>query len=255
MIVSIGKRELFAIGMVLAVLPALYFVLWRGQENAAVSGKAPAEEKIKERTVVIIDAGHGGFDGGAVSPDGVAEAEINLAVAKDLALVLAFLGENTALTRQEDISLDTGSGSTVRQRKVEDLKQRTAFVEQFPQGVLLSIHQNSLPSVPSVHGAQAFFNPAGEGLGQCIQQELNAVINDREKQARAMDPSVYLLSHTRHPSVLIECGFLSNGAETERLQSPEYQRRLALTIAAGYLRWQEEDHAGQDDLLLHGVRQ
>ena len=234
MFVVIKKRDLLAVGLLLAGITLFQLALWQGRETLAVSGPLRGEGP----AVVILDAGHGGFDGGAVAEDGTQEADINLAVARELEEILQFLGTPTAMTRREDVSLQDPEAATIRQRKVSDLHNRTDFVNQIPNGILISIHQNSLPSVPSVHGAQVFYTPAGEPLAQAMQALLNQVINpERHKQAKAIDPGIYLMHNTVHPAVLVECGFLSNAAETRLLRDEDYQRRLALTIAAGYFRW------------------
>ena len=107
----------------------------------------------------------------------------------------------------------------------------------FPGGVLVSIHQNSLPEVRSVHGAQVFYNGAegSEALALAVQDALNTAINDRPKEIKAAGQSIYLLCHTTKPAVLVECGFLSNQQETELLKSHAYQTRLAITILSAAL--------------------
>ena len=111
----------------------------------------------------------------------------------------------------------------------------TYFSQFCAGGVLVSIHQNSLPESTSVHGAQAFYNGAGEELALAVQEALNSTINDRPKEAKAAGSSVYLLSHTEIPAVLVECGFLSNPAETDLLNTQTHQTRLALVIFASVL--------------------
>ena len=168
MFIVIQKRDLLALGLLLAGITLFQLALWQGRETVAVSG--PLQET---EPVVILDAGHGGFDGGAVAEDGTQEAAINLAVTQELERLLQFLGVPTAMTRREDVSLQDPDAVTIRQRKVSDLHNRTDFVNQIPDGILISIHQNSLPSVPSVHGAQVFYTPAGEALAQSMQALLN----------------------------------------------------------------------------------
>ena len=188
---------------------------------------------------IVVDPGHGGEDGGAVSPDGVAESHINLAIARSVRDLFHLASQPVRMTREEDCSLG-GDGTTVRQRKTADLKKRVALVEETPSALLLSIHQNSLPSSPVTHGAQVFWNPrpGADTLAQEVQEDLNAVINrGNEKHTRQIPSSVYLMDHITAPGILVECGFLSNGEETRLLQEPDYQQKLAVTIAAGVLRW------------------
>ena len=189
--------------------------------------------------IVVIDPGHGGEDGGAVSPGGVSESAINLAVSLRVSDLLRFAGQRTALIREEDISVGDGDLDTMRQRKTSDLKNRVAMVNAVENSLLLSIYQNSLPSSPVTHGAQVFWNQ-GEGaqaLAAVMQDALNMGINaGNTKNPRQIPDSIYLMKHVTGPGILVECGFLSNAAETEWLQSPVYQTRLAAAIAAGFLR-------------------
>lgn len=187
---------------------------------------------------VVIDPGHGGEDGGAVSLDGVIESHINLAVALQLNDILRFSGVSTVLTRDTDISICDDGLETVRKRKASDIRNRVALVAETDCSVLLSIHQNSLPSSPITHGAQAFWNgqDGAEVLAESIQTALNLGINrGNEKQSKKISPTVYLMKHITAPGVLVECGFLTNAEETGKLQQSSYQRSLALSIAAGYL--------------------
>lgn len=190
--------------------------------------------------VVVIDPGHGGQDGGAVAADGTAESEINLAVSLRLEGILRFAGVPTEMTRREDVMVCDPGLSTMRQRKVSDIHNRVELVNGIPGAVLLSIHQNSLPSSPVTHGAQAFRNrePEAEALAQTMQDTLNTVVNThRAKEPKQIAGSIYLMNHVTVPAVLVECGFLSNEEETARLRQGAYRTKLAAAIAAGYLQW------------------
>ena len=190
------------------------------------------------RSVYVLDAGHGGEDGGALSVDGVKESDVNLAVTNELDALLRFLGEGTVLIRTEDVSVYSDGAKTLRQKKVSDLKNRVALVNDTPDAVLVSIHQNSLPSVPSVHGAQVFYGAVepSETLAISVQNTLNASVNSgNTKHEKKIDSSIYLMKNVTCPAILIECGFMSNAAETAKLQQPDYQKTLAVAIAAGIL--------------------
>ena len=151
------------------------------------------------------------------------------------------------MTREEDVSLGDPSLGTVRARKASDLRRRVEIVDAHAdaQGgaVLVSVHQNSLPSSPVTHGAQVFWNawPGGRDLAEEIQRALNGSVGiGNEKTAREISPTIYLTRHVHAPAALVECGFLSNAAETEKLQDAGYQRALAAAIAAGCLRYAGE---------------
>lgn len=188
--------------------------------------------------IVVIDAGHGGEDGGAVAADGTVESGINLAIARDLNELLRFLGCETRMTRTEDTAIYSDGAQTLREKKASDLKNRVRIVNETPNAVLVSIHQNSLPSSSRVHGAQVFYarTEGSEELAESIQAALNAAVNaGNEKSKKPIGEGVYLMKHVERRAVLIECGFLSNAEETLALREESYQRKLAVTIAAGYL--------------------
>lgn len=231
-----------------ACLLILGVIGWRGGESAPAlqaSGKGRPSAQ-----VVVVDAGHGGADGGAVAEDGTTEASVNLAVAKRLEAVLTLLGQETAMVRTEDVSIHSEGVEGLRNQKVSDIHNRVDLVNAAGDAALISIHQNSLPQVPSVHGAQVFYNSAeaAAGLAAAVQAALNQAINPgNEKQERAIGSSVYLMEHIHAPGILVECGFLSNPQETQSLKAEDYQTKLALTIAAGYFQYEStrENKAGE----------
>ncbi|MDE6454898.1 MAG: N-acetylmuramoyl-L-alanine amidase [Dysosmobacter sp.] len=232
MVILLRKRDLIFSCLFCCFFFGLAAVLWRGSA-------VPAFHVREEVPVtVVIDPGHGGEDGGAVSPSGVAESQINLAVSLQVSDLLRFAGQRTRLTRSGDVTICDEGLDTMRQRKTSDLKNRVKLVEETENAVLLSIHQNSLPSSPVTHGAQVFWNrrEGAEALAVSIQEALNTAVNaENGKHPRQIPDSIYLMKNITAPGVLVECGFLSNGAETERLQDPAYQLRLAVAVAAGYL--------------------
>ena len=210
-------------------------ILWSGRNepvSVMVSGNLP------DGCLFVIDAGHGGEDGGAVSDDGTTESTINLEIALRFRDLMRFFGQNTAMIRSEDISVSTPGLTTFRQRKASDLKNRVDFVNSHENAVLISIHQNSLPAVPTVHGAQVFYNAenGADELAERIQDVLNSTINPKnEKNTRKIPDSIYLMKHSNAPAVLIECGFLSNASETKRLKLPSHQLKIAVSILSGIL--------------------
>lgn len=203
--------------------------------NAAPTGSRP---------MLIIDPGHGGEDGGAVGEDGTVEADINLEIALKAAEYAELLGWEVTLTRCEDISIHDEAAQTLRQKKVSDLKNRVSLCEQFDAAVLVSIHQNSMPTAKSVCGAQVFYNPVAgsEELAQAIQEGLNGTINsDHPKSIKSIGDSSYLMKNAPCPSVLVECGFLSNSYECSLLRTQEYQKKLAIVIINSVLHQLESE--------------
>ena len=188
---------------------------------------------------VVLDPGHGGEDGGAVSPDGVEESGLNLEIALRLQELLRFSGVKTQMTRIADVSIHQEEARTIQEKKASDLRQRVEIVNGIPGAMLLSIHQNSLPSSVVTYGAQAFWNQqaGAERLAVSIQDALNQAINThRAKEAKPIASTIYLMRQITAPGVLVECGFLSNPEETLRLQQAGHQCRLAVAITAGFFK-------------------
>lgn len=166
------------------------------------------------------------------------ESTLNLAIAKRLQELLLFTGQSVVMTREEDISIHSEDAQTIREKKVSDLANRVALVQDTPNAVLISIHQNSLPEVPSVRGAQVFYGDVSgsEALADSVQKSLNATVNlGNEKKIHPISSSIYLMKHVDCPAILVECGFLSNQPENALLKENAYQMRLAAAIASGFL--------------------
>lgn len=233
MVILIQKRHILFCTMVLCGV----FIILSAAFSNSTSRISAFSAVADRRCTVVIDPGHGGEDGGAVSPDGVAESKINLEISWKLNDLLRFLGQPTTMIRTEDVSIHT-EGNTMRARKISDIHHRVELVNSIANAVLVSIHQNSLPSSPVTHGAQVFWNPAAEAesLAETMQDILNKTINqDRPKLPRKIPATIYLMNHVTAPGVLVESGFLSNQEETKKLKEPSYQLKLATAIAAGYL--------------------
>ena len=192
--------------------------------------------KPDERPQIILDAGHGGFDGGAVAADGTVEKDINLKITLTLAKLLKTAGFNVILTRETDVSTDDVETDKIATRKKSDLKNRLELMNDYPDAVFVSIHLNKF-TTSSANGSQVFYCGKTEGssvLGDKIQSsiiELLQPYNTRvNKQATS---STYLLYNATIPAVLVECGFLSNKKELEMLKNEEYQKQMAFCIYCG----------------------
>ena len=189
---------------------------------------------------IIIDPGHGGADGGAAGVTGVQEAPINLAVARKLRLVLALCGVDALMTRTDETTLADPEAQTISAKKVTDIKNRVAFINQVPGGLLVSIHQN-MYTQSQYSGAQVFWSPTqhSQDLAEYTQTVLRQALNpDNRRMAKQAEAGIYLMNHITCPGVLVECGFLSNPAEEQLLAREDYQTRLAAAIAAALLGWQ-----------------
>lgn len=186
---------------------------------------------------LILDAGHGGEDGGAVAPNGTPESQINLAVVLKMDALLGFYGVSPMLLRDADRSLHDESAETLREKKVSDLKNRAAAIEQTANAVLISVHQNSYPE-QKYRGSQVFFAPTegSQPLAQHIQQSLRTGLQpDNIRETKEIPDTVYLMNHVTCPAVLVECGFLTNPEENLLLQDEGYQRKLAAVLTAAWL--------------------
>lgn len=187
---------------------------------------------------LILDAGHGGEDGGAVSVTGVAESTINLSITLKIDQLLGFYGVCPILLRNTDVSLHDPQANTLREKKVSDLKNRVATIESTANAVLISVHQNTFTN-KAYHGAQVFYRDGEESLALARQTQdalrRGADPNNQRSPAKISD-SIYLMKHITCPAILVECGFLSNPDEEEKLRDSSYQTQLAGCIASAWLR-------------------
>ena len=225
------KYGIFYVFVCAAVLLCAAMLSRLGSAIAVSTTQAPAP-------VVVIDAGHGGEDGGAISVSGIRESGINLEIALRLNDLLRFLGAETRMIRTEDISVCT-EGDTIAAKKVSDIRNRVAFVQNTPNAVLISIHQNHY-SEGQYRGAQVFYAAGSEDLAESLQAALIAQVDPRNHRACKPAKDIYLMEHVTCPAALIECGFLSNYAEEQLLRDDTYQKKLAAAIAGSLLAYLEE---------------
>lgn len=197
--------------------------------------------------VLVIDAGHGGEDGGAVSLSGACESHINLAIALSLDEIMGLYGVNSMLLRDSDVSLHDPSAKTLREKKVSDLKNRVNTIESLDNPVLISIHQNTYTS-SRYHGAQVFYanNDLSSSFAQITQETLAAQIDpSNERKPAVISDQVYLMNNISCTAILVECGFLSNPQEDLMLQEPNYQVKIAAALAGSYLSFQQKISKGE----------
>ncbi len=187
---------------------------------------------ILREKVIVIDAGHGGEDGGATSCSGVLESRINLEISLKLDALLHFLGYETKMVRTSDVSVYT-EGNSIAAKKASDLKNRVKFVNETEDALLISIHQNIFVD-SRYSGAQVFYN-AVEGskeLAQALQTAFVASINPESNRKIKPANGVYLMEHIKRPGVLVECGFLSCPEEEAKLRTGEYQQKICCVIVS-----------------------
>ncbi len=203
---------------------AAFFLVCAGllRHSVEVAGPITAFE----RRVIVIDAGHGAPDGGTTGVSGAKEDELNLQISKRLDALLTLMGCETKMTRTTDDCI-ASTGDSIREKKVSDLRNRVAIINALPSAVVVSIHQNHFPD-GKYSGPQVFHTEDAGELAAQLQRALSPGGNRAPKKAAG----VYLMEHIEHPGVLVECGFLSNPAEEQKLKTPEHQKRIAVAIAA-----------------------
>lgn len=224
------KRYLCAL---FAALSALFVAV------AALQTRNNLPTVADSRPLILLDAGHGGFDGGTVASDDTVEKDINLEVTTDLSVVLRLLGYRVSTTRKTDTALDDDPTKTIRERKRADMAARLALYDT--ASLVISIHQNHFPDA-SCRGTQVFYStnhPDSEVLAEKIRQAtVSRLQPDNRRACKAGSKDILLLHKTTSPAVIVECGFLSNPEERALLKSEHYRRRLALAFADGIVQFQ-----------------
>lgn len=207
---------------------ALILTVWGDRAVTAMSESAP----IVGRNCIIIDAGHGLPDGGAVSCTGVYESAVNLQISQRLNDLLRLLGHDTKMLRVNEDSVYT-EGETIGQKKVSDLKQRVRLVNETDHGILLSIHQNHYTD-SHYSGAQMFYasTPGSDALAKMLQQGFVTHLNKGSNRQIKKCQGIYLMEHVNTTAVLVECGFLSNPREEALLRDEAYQKKICCVIAS-----------------------
>ena len=219
------KYALLCISLVTVVLISAMGLSRLGHSMAVWQAEDPSIP------IFVIDAGHGGEDGGTTDATGRKESEINLAIALRLRDLMHLLGAKTLMIRQTDVSVDT-QGATIAARKVSDIRNRVRITDETPNSRLISIHQNHYPE-EKYRGSQVFYSPVtgSRQWAESLQKILTTQVDPKNHRESKSAGEVYLLQHTHCPAILVECGFLSNREEAALLQEPSYQKKIAAAIA------------------------
>lgn len=222
---KLGPVILFYILIVCIFAASTYLA---SETTSVIAQKIPLER----HNTIIIDAGHGGEDGGATSCTGILESAYNLEISMRLDDLFHFLGYETVMVRTTDRSVYT-EGKTIASKKVSDLKQRVKLVNETENVLLVSIHQNTF-SDSRYSGAQVFYARKGEGqqLASALQTAFCTTINPGSNRKSKTAEGVYLMEHIDCTGILVECGFLSNPEEEAKLRDEIYQKKLCAVIAA-----------------------
>ena len=187
--------------------------------------------------VIIIDAGHGGEDSGAVD-NGILEKDINLSIAKKLRDMLEISGYKVKMTREDDVSIYDNTAESTREKKVSDLKNRVSIINEKSSNILVSIHQNKFEQ-SQYFGTQMFYsknNPKSAVLAEEMRKSVVGMLQpDNKRELKSADSSIYILDKAKVPAVIVECGFLSNAEEAKKLSDNDYQQKMAFSIYSGIL--------------------
>lgn len=213
------------------------------------SALSPASAKILEENTIILDAGHGGVDGGAVGKNGCLEKDVNLSICLYLRDILTVNGYRVIMTRESDVSTNDEGLKKISQIKTSDLKNRLKLIESYDGAIALVIHQNEFGE-EKYHGAQMFYgrkNEESKPLAEAIQKSFVTMLQpDNTRQIKPSTKSVYIVNNAKNPIVLVECGFISNYEEAKNLSDEEYQKKVAFTIFNGLVEYQKGSHNGKE---------
>ena len=236
-VIALKATKTYFIPITVLVLCCLAFLLLSYLSYNKIDKIASALTGERIQTIVI-DPGHGGEDGGASGVSSTSEKEINLAIALKLQKLLEISGFRVVMTRTTDISVSDDHLDTIREHKVSDLHNRFKTIEAQGECVFISIHQNHFTS-SRYSGAQTFYstkNGESKELAENIKSRVVELIQpDNKRETKPATSSIYLLWHATVPAVLVECGFLSNESEAEKLNDKTYQQQMAFAIYSGVL--------------------
>ena len=232
-----GRLRLIAFFLVFSLV-FLMFAYFGKRVERYFTPEEKAVISRSDRITVIIDPGHGGEDGGAIGLDGSVEKDVNLSIALMLNDILSCCGVDTVLTRDTDILLYDKNSDYMGHKKEQDLNARRLIAESYENAIFISIHMNSFTD-SRYNGLQVYYSPNNSlsaSLAENIQKRTADVLMDyNRRKIKKADSSIYLLDNLSCPSVLIECGFLSNEADCERFASSEYRKKLSLCIASAIM--------------------
>lgn len=236
---QIGALSALYLLIVAVLLAAAYY---GSMATSVIAQKIP----VPRAHTIVIDAGHGGEDGGATSCTGRLESAYNLEIALRLNDLMHLFGYDTVMVRTSDRSVYT-SGTTIAEKKVSDLKERVRIVQKTKNALLVSIHQNTFPD-GRYSGAQVFYGAKGESqlLGIALQDAFCRTLNPGSNRKSKMANGIYLMEKIECTGVLVECGFLSNAEEEARLRDGRYQQKLCCVIAssvAQFLKTEQNESA------------
>lgn len=222
------------------VILGIALCVFAGEKIYGAILSATAETSRDKAPTVIIDPGHGGVDGGAVGVGGVVEKNINLSISLKLRAFFQASGFQVIMTREDDRSIYDPGADTIRRQKTTDLHNRLAIIKKNPNAVFISIHQNKFPD-GQYSGTQMFYSPNNGGskeLASLLQKDIVSMLQpDNHREIKEAGKNLFILYYSKTPSVMVECGFLSNQREAALLQKDDYQQKMAFAIYYGTLHY------------------
>ena len=237
------KQSPYQLFMGVVLLCTVTFLSWQAGSLAAAGVQFIHAENgsgEKKKYIVCVDPGHGGTDPGKVGINGQLEKDINLEIAKKLKTYLEASDVTVVLTRDKDMGLYSSGDA---HKKMADMRKRCQLIEEAKPDLVISIHQNSYHE-EAIRGGQVFYyktSVRGKKLAQILQERFDYVLGDANKRQAKANDNYYLLLHVKEPIVIAECGFLSNREEAEKLETKEYQDRLAWTLHMGIMEYLNQE--------------
>ncbi len=237
------KQSPYQLFMGVVLLCTVTFLSWQAGSLAAAGVQFIHAENgsgEKKKYIVCVDPGHGGTDPGKVGINGQLEKDINLAIAKKLKTYLEASDVTVVLTRDKDMGLYSSGDA---HKKMADMRKRCQLIEEVKPDLVISIHQNSYHE-EAIRGGQVFYyktSVRGKQLAQILQERFDYVLGDANKRQAKANDNYYLLLHVKEPIIIAECGFLSNWEEAEKLETKEYQDRLAWTLHMGIMEYLNQE--------------
>lgn len=200
----------------------------------------PVSAEYRSTPLIIIDAGHGGFDGGAVASDGTVEKDINLSISNNLCSMLRTCGYEVIMTRTTDTGTEDDINAVITKRKVSDLQNRLELINSYENAIFVSVHLNKF-TTSTANGAQVFYSKNhsnSSALGLSIQESVVKLLQpDNTRVIKQATSSTYLLHNAKIPAVIVECGFLSNKSELQKLKDENYQKQMSYAIYCGIINY------------------
>ena len=237
------KQSPYQLFMGVVLLCTVTFLSWQAGSLAAAGVQFIHAENgsgEKKKYIVCVDPGHGGTDPGKVGINGQLEKDINLAIAKKLKTYLEASDVTVVLTRDKDMGLYSSGDA---HKKMADMRKRCQLIEEVKPDLVISIHQNSYHE-EAIRGGQVYYyktSVRGKKLAQILQERFDYVLGDANKRQAKANDNYYLLLHVKEPIIIAECGFLSNWEEAEKLETKEYQDRLAWTLHMGIMEYLNQE--------------